>query len=368
MAEPLKNSFNQQTVRNIGTALSGVWPAFNRKGFERTATERFEALELLDRARAVKDALAHFLPPEFGSAADIIENSLDAPLASGDGNGMAPFRYLPYVFWVGEKGLNDFERAMTLQHALTQRFTCEFSIRPFLIHHTDKTLKVLKRWTIDPSLHVRRLVSEGSRPRLPWAPRLPMFIKDPRPILPLLEALKDDGELYVRRSVANNLNDIAKDHPEIATSSIRGWLTEPRPHRQWIAKHALRTLIKKGDGPALSLFGHGQKPRVEVVGKVTPTRVKLGERVNIKVTLKASVSQALAIDWVVLYANAEGHATRSKVFKGKTTELKKGQSMELARTLSLTDLTTRTHYPGTHEVWVRVNGVDFSVGHFTATR
>ena len=169
---------------------------------------------------------------------------------------MAAFLYMPHLFFVARHGLDHFEDSMRAQHALTQLFTAEYSIRAFLEKHPGATLARLREWTADPSHHVRRLVSEGTRPRLPWAPRLRAFQKDPRPVLELLELLKDDPELYVRRSVANNLNDIGKDHPALLTAVAKRWLRGASPERRWIVSHALRSAVKRADAGALGALGY----------------------------------------------------------------------------------------------------------------
>ena len=177
----------------------------------RDATRGLEALELMDRGRHVMRAMRTHLPQDPAEAIGILERSLGPPLDGTEGHGMAPFRYLPHVLFVATHGLRCFEASMRAQHALTQRFTAEFSVRPFLEAEPARTLARLTAWTRDPSPHVRRLVSEGTRPRLPWAGRLRAFQRDPTPTLALLERLKDDPHPYVRRSVANHLNDIGKD-------------------------------------------------------------------------------------------------------------------------------------------------------------
>ena len=174
---------------------------------------------------------------------------------------MAAFLYMPHLFFVARHGLDHFEDSMRAQYALTQRFTAEYSIRAFLEKHPEATLARLREWAADPSQHVRRLVSEGTRPRLPWAPRLRAFQKDPRPVLELLELLKDDPELYVRRSVANNLNDIGKDHPALLTAVAKRWLRGATPERRWIVDHALRSAVKRADAGALGALGYGARPK-----------------------------------------------------------------------------------------------------------
>ena len=212
---------------------------------------------------------------------------------------------------------------MQAQHALTQRFTAEFSIRPFLQAHPEATLARLRQWAFDPSPHVRRLVSEGTRPRLPWAPRLRGFQKDPAPVLALLELLKDDPELYVRRSVANNLNDIGKDHPELLTQTAQRWLKGASENRQWIVGHALRSAVKRGEAGALKVLGFGAGgPCVDCVTRpLRPSAAVMGASVTVAFDVHNphAHAQRVLVDFCVHYIKANGQP-KPKVFKLKTVD------------------------------------------------
>src|SRR5690606_1520380 len=214
VAEPLKDSFGPEVIERIAADIAAVHPAFPRSEFVRRASDGFGDLELTPRARLISAALAATLPADRGEALRVLGASLGPPLGDRESGGMAAFVYLPHVYFVADHGLDHFEEAMWFQHEVTRRFTAEYSIRTFLDAHTQRTLAQLREWASDPDMHVRRLVSEGTRPRLPWAPRLQRFIDDPSPAVDLLELLKDDRAEYVRRSVANNLNDISKDPPQ----------------------------------------------------------------------------------------------------------------------------------------------------------
>ncbi len=241
--------------------IAGVSPSFDADGFRRDALTGLGPLGILDRGLKLARDLRRHLPPRYAEAVRVLLDSLTPPLSQTDDLGLAVFFYLPHVCFVAEYGLDPahnggadpFEISMTAQHELTRRFSAEFSIRPFLIHAPERTLARLMEWTSDRDPHVRRLCSEGSRPRLPWAVRLPDFVKNPRPVLPILEALKDDPELYVRRSVANHLGDIAKDHPVLAFDLCERWLRGASENRKWLIRHALRHPAKKGDQRALKI-------------------------------------------------------------------------------------------------------------------
>jgi 3-methyladenine DNA glycosylase AlkC len=203
MAEPLIAQYGPDVPQAIARMVAAVHPRFDVDAFLQDALTGYEALALMPRGKHIARALHRHLPPDYGDALRILLASADQPHGRAPGLSLASFLFLPHTVFVSEFGLDHFELSMQAQHALTQRFTAEFSIRPFLQKHTEATLERLADWATDPSEHVRRLVSEGTRPRLPWASRLPAFQRDPAPVLALLERLKDDPALYVRRSVAN---------------------------------------------------------------------------------------------------------------------------------------------------------------------
>jgi 3-methyladenine DNA glycosylase AlkC len=283
---------------------------------------------------------------------------------------MAAFLYMPHMYFVAAYGLDHFEDSMRAQYQLTQRFTAEYSIRAFLEKHPEATLARLREWTADPSEHVRRLVSEGTRPRLPWAPRLRDFQKDPRPVIELLELLKDDPAPYVRRSVANNLNDIGKDHPELLTAVAKRWLRgagaeRPSPERRWIVKHALRSAIKRADAGALGALGYGGKARVAIRRvSIEPRNPKIGGSVSIGFTVANTGRQRarLMVDLVIHFVKSRG--TGAKTFKLRALDLAPGASQALAKKITLTQLTTRRHYAGKHRVEALLNGVVRKLGAF----
>ncbi|WNG48197.1 DNA alkylation repair protein [Archangium minus] len=365
MAESLKTFFDPILVRRIATQLRAVHSEFPERRFVAEASEGLDALELMDRARHIMRAMHRALPKDFEHAARILQDSLGPTMERTEGHGMSVFLYLPHVLYVAEHGLAHFEPAMRLQHALTQRFTAEFCIRPYLERYPRETLARLREWAGDANVHVRRLVSEGTRPRLPWAPRLRAFQEDPQPVLELLELLKDDPELYVRRSVANNLNDIGKDHPVLLVDTCERWSKGASPERQWIIRHALRSAVKRGDPRALALMGFEGPAALEVTATFHPSRVRLGQSVQVRlqVTNTSRERQKALVDLAVHFVKANG-ASRPKVFKVSTVDLVPGASSTLEKTVSLAALTTRQHYPGAHRVDALVNGAAIPVGAF----
>jgi 3-methyladenine DNA glycosylase AlkC len=362
--EPFKNLINKGTVEAIGTALQKAWPAFDRKRFLKLAQTGLDALEFKARARHVSAALEATLPEDFDRAAGLLEATLAPPGAQNDprwaqiGNGaLAGWAVWPMGEYVARRGLQSPQRALATLHALTQRFTAEWPIRAFIEQHPELTFATLASWTHDPSEHVRRLVSEGSRPRLPWGLQLKGLIKDPAPTLPLLLALQDDTSDYVRRSVANHLNDIAKDHPAVVAAWLEKHLVDASPERRALLKHATRTLVKQGDTRVLKAWGLGKPLRGSATLSVTPKRVSVGESLELAVTLASTAGRAqkLVIDYAVHHVKANG-STSDKVFKGWTIELAANEECALRKRHSMRLITTRVYHAGHHAVDLRING------------
>ncbi len=364
MAEPFKNLINTALVQQAAERFQQVSPDFDRKHFARLASDGLESLEMKARALHICQALQATMPTDFNQSADILEAALAPP---EPGESMAQLHGLTeglrgWILWpVGEYiarcGLPHPERALRALHALTQRFTAEFAIRPFIENHPELSFTTLNRWVDDESAHVRRLVSEGSRPRLPWGQQLKALIKDPSPTLPLLQALQDDPSPYVRRSVSNHLNDIAKDHPKLISLWLKQHLPEASAERRSLLKHASRTLIKAGDPSVLKAWGLGGKFAGRAALKLTPARVRLGEQVQLSLNLQSSSKrdQSLAIDYAIHHVKADG-STSPKVFKGWVLQLPAGGIRELEKVHSMREITTRRYYAGRHQVTIQING------------
>jgi len=369
MAEPFKNLIHAGTVAEAGQHLQRAWPAFDRARFESLATTRLEALELKARAMHLADALVATLPDEFRQAADVIEASLAPPVPldhRGEpvslGETARKAGLSGWAVWsLGEvvvrRGMGDVPRALRCLHALTQRFSAEFAIRPFIARHPQTTLATLAVWVNDPSAHVRRLVSEGSRPRLPWGLRLQALVQDPTPALPLLRALQDDPSAYVRRSVANHLNDIAKDHPDLVAHWILEHRVDASAARTALLRHASRSLIKHGHAPTLAAWGLGQPLQGSAALALSSTSVSIGDTLGLQVTLRTGGTppQDLVVDYAVHHVRANG-ASAAKVFKGWKLTLAPNAVRVLDKRHSLRPVTTRRLYPGPHRIDLRING------------
>lgn len=376
MAGELKAFFSPALVRRMANEIAAVHRAFPKDAFVRDATRGLERHELKGRAQHIASALKQHLPQDYPRALDVLVRSLGPEFESEEtlGHGMAPFFYLPHTMFVAEHGLEHFELSMKAQHELTRRCSCEFSVRAYLERWPDETLAVLKRWTRDPNAHVRRLVSEGTRPRLPWALRVSWIESQPERVLPLLEALKDDRASTVRRSVANHLNDLSKKHTALAFEIAERWLDGASDERRELVEHALRSAAKRGEPRALALLGFGARAEVEVVNSsFTPARVAIGgstrARVEVRDTRKARAkgAQKLSAELVVHFVKANGKSS-AKVFQLAQLSLAPGEQSVLEKTISLAVHTTRKPYPGRHAVDVRFNGASTALGAFVVTR
>jgi 3-methyladenine DNA glycosylase AlkC len=349
-AQPaLKDWFNGARYRQIADLLADAHPGFDRKRFLAVATTGLDELTLIQRVRRATEACHATLPADFPKAVAALKRI--APRVQHGFVGI----FLPD--FVGQHGHAHFEESMEALKFFTPFSSAEFAIREFLRRDLTRTLAVMERWSRDENEHVRRLASEGSRPRLPWSFRLDALVADPSPAASILENLRADPSLYVRKSVANHLNDISKDHPDWMLARLKSW-DLAHPHTQWIAKRAARTLIKAGHQPALHLFNFGSKPAVKLTDfKVTPARLKLGQTLEFSFSLTSTTrkTQSLAVDYVIHYVKASG-GTSAKVFKLRELSLAAGETQVIRKRQTIRDFTTRKHHAGSHRLEIQVNG------------
>jgi 3-methyladenine DNA glycosylase AlkC len=341
MATPLKEQFGPQVVARLADTLP-----VDRRSFLAACLGGFEDLGLMDRARQVAAVMHAHLDPDPATAV----RQVHMAIGSRREPGMAAFFYNPHSMFIGTYGLPVFEESLAASYDLTKVFTAEFCIRGFIVEY-PQTLDRLRVWAADPDEHVRRLVSEGTRPRLPWATRLPAFIADPEPVIDLLELLKDDPSDYVRRSVANNLNDISKDHPGRAVVLAAQWL----PGRRALVRRGLRTLVKAGDPAALAVLGYGDSA-VRASAQL-PAEISIGGSLPLAIELHGN--GRVLLDIAVYFVKANG-ATSRKVFTGA--ELDLNGAVVIRRTISFAQHTTRRHYPGPHRICAVVNGKEQELG------
>ena len=349
-APALKEIFDAARIRHIGAETQAVFPAFDRKRFVTATLRGLEPLSVLQRLRHVTENLHAGLPSEYAVALDVLRKL--APRLN------SAFVAMVLSDYVALYGLSDFKRSMAALKDFTGYGSSEFAVRPFLKADQARTLREMVKWAGDADEHVRRLASEGCRPRLPWSFQLEALRRDPSPVLPILERLKADPSLYVRTSVANHLNDITKDHPDWVLDLVGSW-PKDNGRTNWIVRHGLRSLIKQGHRRALAAIGADGTPALEVVKlQVLPTKVTRGDSITLSLTLVscAASAQRLAVDYAVHYVKRGGVAT-PKVFKLKLLTLEPAGRIDLSRSQVIRDFTTRTHYAGRHEIEVFINGV-----------
>lgn len=356
-AAALKEIFDRARMRRFAEDTKTIWPDFDADRFETLSTTGLDDLGIMQRMRLAADAFAATLPSDYERALEIL-----SALAPRIGHGFASITLCEFVI---VRGLEDFDRSMDALKLFTRYGSAEFAIRHFLKRDLHRTLSVMREWSFDGNEHVRRLASEGARPRLPWSFQLRPIVADPSLTWPILEALKSDPSLYVRKSVANHLNDISKDHPAWLVDKLAGWPQEDERTR-WIVRQALRTLIKKGDRAALALVGAAEKVEARIEGfSVEPLRLALGDRLTIAATVvsQAHQTQQVVADYAVHYVKKNGAASR-KVFKLKTFALKPGETQTLSISQTIRDFTTRTHNAGFHKVELMLNGDTVAEGGF----
>jgi 3-methyladenine DNA glycosylase AlkC len=361
MPEPLKNLLHPALVATLAEFIAVNAGAFDKARFFGLATRDMQQLELMQRSIQIRDALVETLPAEFARAAAILSASLPQEGRSG----LTGWALLPVSQFVAQRGLNDFDLSFDLLKQLTPHFTAEFGIRPFIDADQDRALATIRRWTDDENHHVRRLASEGTRPRLPWAMRLPALMRDPQPILSILTALLDDPEEYVRRSVANSLNDIAKDHPDLIADFVARHVEGASAERRQLLRHASRTLLKKGHAAALANFGFAPLSGIMATLNIQTGSVDFGNPLafTLAVTNQSAASQQVMIDYAIHHRKANG-SLAPKVFKWKSLTLTPGETVEMRRQDSIRAITTRQYYPGGHRLEILANGAVLAGGEF----
>jgi len=348
--------FKKDFFEKLSDQIIKEYPAFDRKKFLKLVfNNEWEQKELKQRMRHGSNSLHEVLPADYRKALGILMKA---------SKGFKGFNALVFSDYIEVYGLDDPEVSIEALELFTQLCSSEFAVRPFIIKYPGLMIKQQKIWARSKNPQVRRLASEGFRPRLPWAMALPEFKKDPTPVLPVLEILINDKEESVRRSVSNNLNDIAKDNPNITLSFAKKRLGKS-PEVDAVIKHALRTQLKSGDPAALALFGYKDKSNVSLKDfKISPSVISVGEKLNFSFTLlnKSKGTVKLRIEYAVYYLKSKGKYSR-KVFK-ITENTFKGKNISIKRSRSFADMTVRKHNPGNHKISIIVNGREFGIKEF----
>ena len=361
--EPFKNQYNERSIRTLGQHIYRVWNEFPCDVFVAEAVAGLNSFELKGRVQHIARALAASLPQDWAKAGDVLVDALGDevdPERSGSGvmddSGIRGFMVMVLGDVVVRRGLDRPQQSLPILRELTKRFTAEFAIRPFLRDHPEVTAATFDVWVNDPSAHVRRLVSEGSRPRLPWSFRLQVFTDTFARTTAWLEALVDDPSLYVRRSVANHLGDIGKERPGVAIALAKRWLRQSTPERHWVVRHGLRYLLKQGHHGALEILGY-YEPHVAATLTLDSQQVSVGETLSLACHIISSSddTQSLLIDYVVWHVRANGSRT-SSVFRWSKKELLARETLTLSREHSFRRVTTRRYYGGKHRIELQING------------
>ena len=353
----LKDMVDRQLVEQIADRIIVVHPGFDVAAFVASVMAELDALELKARTRCIAEELKRYLPADYPTALQILLAILD------DERGFEPInnaglRLMAIPAFVERYGTGYVNESLKAMPAITRVSSCEFAIRPLILAAPTLTMARLHRWAVDGDEHSRRLASEGSRPRLPWGAQLTNFVDDPSPTLTLLERLKDDPSLYVRRSVANHLNDISKDHPELLLERMELWSVDASEERRWLINHALRSLVKRGDQRALAILGY-EPAKVELEQlELNPTTLDFGQELFFSFALRnvGDEAQNLMIDFVMHFRKSNGK-TAPKVFKLKKMKLAAGARAKIEKRFAIRPISTRKYYPGRQRPEIQVNGI-----------
>jgi 3-methyladenine DNA glycosylase AlkC len=356
MAEPLKNMYNPIFFERLCPVMKASIPGFDCSDFIfRVFNNSWADLELKQRVRHITLTLHHFLPKEFGSASQVITR-----LANALRESKMPEQGFATIFlpdYIEVFGLNHPEESLDALEEITKLVSAEFAVRHFIIKYPTRTMDRMLKWSNDSHASVRRLASEGCRPRLPWAIALQEFKKDPTPILSILENLKQDPSEYVRRSVANNLNDITKDHPDLVLRIAKAW-HGTHPDTDKIIKHGCRTLLKKGYNNALTMHGFDPKSKASIQSlKLEKKKVKIGDRLTFDFDFISQEKRPsnFRLEYSIDYLTSTGK-TSKKIFKITENKFDPGKKITISRKQSFKNLTTRKHFKGKHFLTILANG------------
>lgn len=355
MPELLKNRYTYESLQALALNISAVYPSFRANDFVHDIlNETWDQLALKARMRRIAINLGKYLPTDYEQALGILDKVI-----AGYPAGFNDFALMYFPDFVEVYGQDDCHWDLSI--AALERYTpsssSEFAVRPFIIKHEKRMMAQMAAWAGHANEHVRRLASEGCRPRLPWGQALVSFQKDPSPVLDILAQLKADPSPYVRKSVANNLNDISKTHPELVASMAKDWYGKNK-HTDWIVRHGCRTLLKKGNREVLSLLGLADADCVNASGfALGAASVSIGGDMSFSFTIEAQKTTKVRLEYGIDYVKANGKRNR-KIFQISELSLKEKGRKPYTKTHSFADTSSRKHYPGTHSVTLIVNGTE----------
>lgn len=360
----IKDIYSPAFYNSFTDQISVVVPAFDKETFiSLIFSGGFENMEWKERLNHTTKVLHEFMPSDFAQAAELIMRMITQLRANGKENGGLEHMFFPD--YIAAYGLDDFEHSVKALEFVTQFISCEFAVRPFMIRYEERMTSQMLAWSKHESYHVRRFASEGSRPRLPWAMALPALKKDPSPIIPILENLKNDPSDFVRRSVANSINDIAKDHPDLVIALAARWKGISK-ETDAIIKHGCRTLLKQGHPDVLKHYGLESKEVLLQDFEILTPEVRIGDSVEFTfvITNTSPAVQTVRLEYGVYYRKASGLLSR-KVFKISEKSYISGTAVNVSRKQSFRLITTKVFHKGEHQLSIIVNGEEKAIKSFT---
>ncbi|CCL45176.1 DNA alkylation repair protein [Clostridioides difficile] len=357
MPELLKNMYNRESLYEVAVAIQSVYNSFKVDEFiKSTMDETWNNLELKARCRKISMSLGMYLPEDYKEALSILEKSVTGFYFA--------FFFPDFVEVYGQDDIN-WDLSISALERNTEYWSSEFAVRAFIIKDEERMMAQMRKWSKHKSEHVRRLASEGCRPQLPWGQAISKFKKDPTPVLPILEQLKTDTSTYVQKSVANNLNDISKTHPDLVISIAKDWYGKNKS-TNWIVKHGCRTLLKKGNRDVLALFGYDDTTSINLQDfTLETTSISIGEDLTFSFNILAKKATKTRLEYGIDYIKSNGKRNR-KIFKISEVSLKENEKKSYMKKHSFADVSVRKHYPGIHSIAI-INGIekdklDFELG------
>ena len=358
MPELLKNMYNRESLYEVAVAIQSVYNSFKVDEFiKSTMDETWNNLELKARCRKISMSLGMYLPEDYKEALSILEKSVTGFYFA--------FFFPDFVEVYGQDDIN-WDLSISALERNTEYWSSEFAVRAFIIKDEERMMAQMRKWSKHKSEHVRRLASEGCRPQLPWGQAISKFKKDPTPVLPILEQLKTDTSTYVQKSVANNLNDISKTHPDLVISIAKDWYGKNKS-TNWIVKHGCRTLLKKGNRDVLAIFGYDDTTSINLQDfTLETTSFSIGEDLTFSFNILAKKATKTRLEYGIDYIKSNGKRNR-KIFKISEVSLKENEKKSYMKKHSFADVSVRKHYPGIHSIAIIINGIekdklDFELG------
>ncbi|MBH6949585.1 DNA alkylation repair protein [Clostridioides difficile] len=358
MPELLKNMYNRESLYEVAVAIQSVYNSFKVDEFiKSTMDETWNNLELKARCRKISMSLGMYLPEDYKEALSILEKSVTGFYFA--------FFFPDFVEVYGQDDIN-WDLSISALERNTEYWSSEFAVRAFIIKDEERMMAQMRKWSKHKNEHIRRLASEGCRPQLPWGQAISKFKKDPTPVLPILEQLKTDTSTYVQKSVANNLNDISKTHPDLVISIAKDWYGKNKS-TNWIVKHGCRTLLKKGNRDILALFGYDDTTSINIQDfTLETTSISIGENLTFSFKILAKKATKTRLEYGIDYMKSNGKRNR-KIFKISEVSLKENEKKSYMKKHSFADVSVRRHYPGIHSITIIINGVekgklDFELG------